>query len=237
MSEPHSPADVRLKATGIRTVAREVPRPGSGTPASPEDRAVIEKLLAGDEAAFGSLVERYHGQLLRLALVFVSDRMAAEEVVQETWLGVLNGLKSFEGRSALKTWIFRILTNRAKTRGVRERRSIPFSALGDPDLDHEPAVDPDRFTPQGMWADPPHRLDEDSPESLLLRKETMAAIAQAIAELPANQRAVLTMRDIEGLDADEVCNILEISETNQRVLLHRARSRLRLTLERDLGRR
>jgi RNA polymerase sigma-70 factor (ECF subfamily) len=222
-----------------RTVARDKDEPAesrsAGPRASPQDLALVQQLLAGEEPAFTSLVERYQGQLLRLALVFVADRETAEEVVQDTWLGVLNGLPRFEGRSTLKGWIFRILTNRAKTRGIREGRSSPFSALADPDTEDEPAVDPERFAASGMWAKPPGPWGVDTPEGLFLRGETLALLKRAIADLPASQRAVVTLRDVEGLDAEEVCNILDISETNQRVLLHRARSRIRRALERHLG--
>ena len=204
---------------------------------SADDLALISRLVARDEAAFELLVDRHHGALLRLALVFVADRSAAEEVVQETWLAVLNGLQSFEKRSSLKTWIFSILVNKAKTRGVRERRSVPFSALMDSDDVNEPAVDPSRFRADGSWANAPVRWDEQSPERLLLAGEAGAKLREAIAVLPASQRAVMTMRDVEGLDADEVCNVLEISETNQRVLLHRARSRVRSALDQYLGRK
>ncbi len=205
----------------------------SSTYAPAEEQELLAGLRAGEESAFRILVERYHGALLRLARTFVSDHAVAEEVVQETWLGVINGLSSFEGRSSLKTWIFRILTNRAQTRGKREARSRPFSSLRDFDpTEQEPAVDPSRFTPRGMWADPPQSWAKDTPEELLLRGEAVVVVNRALTELPANQRAVVTLRDVEGLDAEEVCNILEISETNQRVLLHRGRSRLRRMLER-----
>jgi RNA polymerase sigma-70 factor (ECF subfamily) len=199
--------------------------------AAPRDLALLERLRAGDEGAFATLVDEYHGTLVRLALVFVSSRAVAEEVVQETWLGVLNGLGEFEGRSSLKTWIFRILTNRAKTRGVREGRSVPFSALGDGDDDREPAVDPSRFNSSGRWASPPRRWERDTPERLAMQQQAVHELKDAIDELPPNQRAVLVLRDVDGVGSDEVCNILEISETNQRVLLHRARSRLRSVLE------
>lgn len=202
-----------------------------GARATPEDAALVKRLLKGDEAAFTGLVDQYHGRLLRLALGFVADRETAEEVVQDTWLAVLTGLPSFEGRSGLKTWIFSILTNRAKTRGRREKRSVPFSAFTNPDSEDEPAVSPSRFTPGGMWSAPPERWAEDTPERLLLRQETRALVDHAIAELPAAQRAVITLRDVEGLDSTEACNILEISETNQRVLLHRARAKIRTALE------
>ncbi len=200
--------------------------------ASKPDAQFVARLIAGDEEAFTTLVERYHGALVRLALSFVAERSAAEEVTQETWLGVLNGIREFEGRATLKGWIFRILINRAKTRGVRDKRSVPFSSLGNPDLRDEPAVDPSRFQPSGWWAEPPQPWDADSPEELLLRKESRAALEHSLTDLPPNQRAVVTLRDIEGFDAPEVCNILEISETNQRVLLHRGRSKIRQALER-----
>jgi RNA polymerase sigma-70 factor (ECF subfamily) len=203
----------------------------------PQDLVLVARLRGGDEAAFRALVEQYHGMLLRLALVFVASRAIAEEVVQETWVGVLNGLPSFEGRSTLKTWIFRILTNRAKTRGVREGRSVPFSALSDPDDEHDPAVDPTRFKPNGRWMAPPRRWDDDTPEKLAMQEEALRRLERAIQELPPNQRAVLTLRDIDGLESAEVCNILEISETNQRVLLHRARSKLRRVLEEYVDRK
>ncbi|PJB43296.1 MAG: hypothetical protein CO108_10215 [Deltaproteobacteria bacterium CG_4_9_14_3_um_filter_63_12] len=201
-----------------------------GRPASPEDLALVRKLLAGDETAFTSLIEAYHGRLTRLALSFVKTQASAQEVVQETWVGVLSGLKRFEGRSSLKTWIFRILINRAKTRGVREARTVPFSALGDGD-EAEPAVEPERFRANGGWAEPPHRWEDDTPEALLLRGEARQRLEQAITELPPRQRTVLVLRDLEGVSAEEVCNIMGIAETNQRVMLHRARSVLHRALE------
>jgi len=179
------------------------------------------------------LVRRYHGALLRLALVLLPNRAIAEEVVQDTWMFVVDGLASFEGRSSLKTWICRILTNRAKTRQIREARSVPFSALRKSDSD-EHAVDPARFLPDGRWAEPPRRWNEDTPERLLIQKEAMGCLERALQQLPPNQRAVVTLRDIEGFDSDEVCNVLDIGETNQRVLLHRARSKLRRALEEHL---
>ncbi len=227
---------LQIEAKEWRTHGKDgVDEESAGPRASVEDLALVRRLLAGDEAAFASLVNRYHGRLLRLAMNFVSDRSAAEEVVQDSWLGVMSGLQTFEGRSALKTWIFRILINRAKTRGVREARSIPFSALENPEREREPAVDPARFQPNGMWADPPRRWDDETPERLLMRQEARRCLEDEMAKLPPNQRAVLTLRDIEGLPSDEVCNILDISETNQRVLLHRARSKIRLALEECLG--
>ncbi len=206
---------------------------------SAEERALLEALRRGDEAAFVRLVESLHGSMLRLAMLHVGDRAVAEEVVQDAWIGVLQQLDRFEGRSSLKTWVLRIVGNRAKTRAVRERRSVPFSALagGDPEAD-EPAVDPDRFLPAGHrwaghWASPPASWRE-VPEELLLSQETMAEVERAVATLPAAQRAVLVLRDVEGLSAAEACQLLGLTEGNQRVLLHRGRSKVRATLERYL---
>jgi RNA polymerase sigma-70 factor, ECF subfamily len=198
-----------------------------------EDRRTVAALLAGDEEAFQELVERYHGSLLRLAMTYVRPRSAAEEVVQDTWLGVLRGLPAFEGRSSLRTWIYRILVNQARTRGVRESRSVPFSALGG---DDEPAVDPDRFLPAGHpayaghWAAAP-RAWEDIPETVLLAAETRAEVLRAIESLPPQQREVITLRDVEGWSSAEVREALDLSEANQRVLLHRARAKVRARLE------
>jgi len=206
--------------------------------AEPEDAELIDALKQRDEAAFVRLVQRYQGPLLRLALVYARSRAVAEEVVQETWLGVLEGIERFEHRSSFKTWLFRILVNRARTRGEREGRTIPFSALGDAALDPaEPAVAPERFLgpthPQWPlhWAVPPKSWGA-SPEEQLLTRETLELVEHAIAALPPAWREVITLRDVEGWTADEVCNVLGISETNQRVLLHRARSRVRGALER-----
>ncbi len=207
--------------------------------ASADDRRLIEALRRRDESAFATLIDQYHTSLVRLAQMYVSDRTVAEEVVQETWVGVLKGIDRFEGRSSLKTWLFRILTNTAKTRGVRDAkaRSVPFSELWDADADpFEPAVDPDRFNPPdhprwpGHWAE--FSLSwGDHPEERLLSRETRARIQAAIDRLPPAQREVITLRDVEGWSSEEVCNTLVISETNQRVLLHRARSKVRRALE------
>jgi len=201
---------------------------------SVEERRLVDALRAGDERAFTKLVQEYGPAMLRVARMFVSSRAVAEEVVQEAWLGVLKGLGRFEGRSSLKTWIFRILTNTAKTRAVREGRSIPFSALASDD-DESGGVEPDRFLGDdtrfpGHWALPPQRWDA-APEGRLLADETLELIEREIAKLPPNQAIVVTMRDVEGFDAEDVRNVLDISETNQRVLLHRARSKLRRALE------
>jgi len=201
------------------------------------EKDVVQRLREGDEAAFTHLVETYHAPLTRFALLFVGDRSVAEEVVQDTWMAVLSGLDTFEGRSALKSWIFSILANRAKTRGVREKRTVAFSDLAPADTDDGPAVDPDRFASSGGWLAPPTRWDHNTPESQLLHAETLAVAKQALEALPPNQRAVVTLRDVEGLDAAEVCNILDVSETNQRVLLHRGRAKVRAALERHMSKR
>ena len=210
---------------------------GPSSAALEDDQLLVEALRRGDEAAFMRLVSAYHQALERLALVYVSTRETAEEVVQETWIGVLRGVDRFEGRSSLKTWIFRILVHTAKTHAQREGRSVPFSSLADSDPEaEEPAVEPQRFLPPddphwpGHWASIPRRWDE-MPEQRLLSGETLAHVEQAIHELPPNQRSVIELRDIEGYTSEEVCNVLGISETNQRVLLHRARSKVRGALE------
>jgi RNA polymerase sigma-70 factor (ECF subfamily) len=198
---------------------------------------LVDALRAGDEAAFAGLVREYQPSLVRVARIYVSTQAAAEEVAQETWLGVLNGLDRFEGRSSLRTWIFRILTNIAKTRAQRDGRTLPFSALQEPGRVPEAALDADRFLdPEhprwpGHWAVRP----EPWPEETVVAAETQARLAEAIEALPAAQRAVISLRDIEGWSSDEVRNALEISETNQRVLLHRARSKVRRALESYLG--
>jgi RNA polymerase sigma-70 factor (ECF subfamily) len=202
--------------------------------ATPEDLRIVDALRAGDEQVFRDLVERHNASLIRVALMYVRTRAVAEEVVQDTWIGVLGSLPRFEGRSSLRTWIFRILANQARTRARKEARSIPFSSLaGDDDA---PVVDPDRFLAgdhpayPGHWASPP-RSWGGLPEEELLARETRELALAAIDTLPASQRAVISLRDVEGWSSDEVCELLEISEGNQRVLLHRARSKVREALE------
>jgi RNA polymerase sigma-70 factor, ECF subfamily len=204
---------------------------------SAEDLRLVEALQSGNESAFVSLIDRYHTSMLRLAMIFVPSQAVAEEVVQETWMGMLQGLDRFEGRSSLKTWIFRILTNRAKTRAQREGRSVPFSSLSEFTSElYEPAVEPERFNGPdqqwpGHWVSFPRSWDE-IPEERIISQETMTRIQEAIDILPSRQREVITLRDIEGCSSDEACNLLGVSEVNQRVLLHRARSRVRRALER-----
>jgi RNA polymerase sigma-70 factor (ECF subfamily) len=199
-----------------------------------DEERLCHALLSGDEDAFVALVEQYHSSLMRLAMAYVKNRAVAEEVVQETWLGVLRGLERFERRSSLKTWIFRILVNTAKTRYAREAGSVPFSSLGDGADDRaEPSVEADRFS-GGRWRSPTRAWDE-IPESRLLSQETCGVIDEAISSLPRTQADVITLRDVGGWSSREVCALLGISEGNQRVLLHRARSKVRAALERYLG--
>jgi RNA polymerase sigma-70 factor (ECF subfamily) len=204
---------------------------------SKQDASLLERLRAGDEGAFAQLVDEYGSSMLRVARFHVRDRAVAEEVVQETWLAVLNGIDRFEGRSSLRTWIFRILSNRAKTRGEREGRTVPFSALSTRSTDEELGLDADRFLPSddartpGAWAAPPRGW----PEERLIERETLEVLKDAINDLPDAQREVIRLRDVEGWSADEVSAALEITDVNQRVLLHRARSKVRAALERHLS--
>ena len=205
-------------------------------PTSAEEAELLARLRAGDERAFEALVARHYATMLAVARHYVKSRAVAEEVVQETWLGVLKGLDRFEGRSSLRTWILRILVNIAKTRGAREARSLPFASLAP--QGEEPAVEPERFRSRdgpfpGHWRAYPgdwQRLPEDA----LADRETLAIVFSTIEQLPEAQRIVITMRDIQGCDSDEVCAALDVSEGNQRVLLHRARSKVRSALERHL---
>jgi RNA polymerase sigma-70 factor, ECF subfamily len=202
-----------------------------------EDRELVKRLRDGDESAFVELIDRYGAMMLRVAQMYVRDRGTAEEVVQETWLAVLNGIDRFEERSSLKTWLFRILTNRAKTRGQRDGRMVPFSALaGAGDDADEPSVDPDRFlgpdSPHpGAWAAPPVPW----PQEKLLEGETLNVIEMAIDMLPEAQREVILLRDVDGWTPMEVSEVLDITDGNQRVLLHRARSKVRAALEEYLN--
>jgi RNA polymerase sigma-70 factor (ECF subfamily) len=191
-----------------------------------DDRALLECLRAGDEAAFETLVDRYDRGLRRVARTFVRTPAAADDVVQETWLAVIRGLDRFEGRSSLSTWIFRILINRARTHASRDARSVPFSAL---EHDDRPAVDPAAFGADGHWRSAPARLETD-PEASVLGIELRTHLLQAVDELAPAQRAVITLRDLVGLESEDVCSLLEITDGNQRVLLHRARARVRAAL-------
>jgi RNA polymerase sigma-70 factor, ECF subfamily len=204
------------------------------------EQALVAALQRGDEGAFMELVKRHHALMVRVARGYVRSQAVAEEVAQETWLGVLNGIGTFESRATVKTWIFRILVNRAKTRAQRESRTVPFSALDRAGEEDQPAVDPSRFLDAshprwpGHWAAPPRRWDE-LPEECLLGRETLALAREAIDALPARQREVILLRDVSGWSPEDVCELLEISDGNQRILLHRARSRVRAALEAHLA--
>jgi len=198
------------------------------------DAQLITALRAGDERAFVTLVHLHHDAMLRLASSFVPNGAVAEEVVQDTWVGVLRGIDGFEGRSSFRTWLFRILVNRARTAGARERRTI---AVGDSGAvsDTEAAVAASRFDSGGSWVSPPEHWIEEVEDRIEAGK-LAGFLRTAIEDLPDRQRQVVTLRDIEGLTSEEVCSVLEISESNQRVLLHRGRSRLRQAIETGFGR-
>jgi RNA polymerase sigma-70 factor (ECF subfamily) len=203
------------------------------------DAELVSRLRAGDESAFVALVDAYSPGMLRLAMLYAPSRAVAEEVVQETWIGVLRGIDGFEGRSSLKTWIFRILTNTAKTRAERESRTVPFSSAWGPSAERgEPSIDAGAFLPPddarwpSMWASSPASW---GPEEQLLGTEAREQVEAAIAALPRAQREVITLRDVEGLDGTEVCELLELSDGNQRVLLHRARAGVRRAIERHVS--
>lgn len=191
-----------------------------------DERALLDRLRAGDEPAFEALVTQHSGALRRVARTFVRTDSAADDVVQETWLGVVRGLGDFEGRSSLRTWIFRILINQARRRALHDARSVPFSTLED---DSRPAIDPSAFDADGHWSSAPPRLEYD-PETGLLSAELRAELLRAVDALSQDQRTVITLRDLVGLPATEVCDLLQISDANQRVILHRARTRVRTAL-------
>jgi RNA polymerase sigma-70 factor, ECF subfamily len=201
-----------------------------------DDAVLVPALRDGDDAAFAWLLDRYDLSLRRVAMSYVSSRAVADEVVQETWMGVINGIDRFEGRASLKTWVFRILVNIARSRGVREQRCIPFAAASSALADGaEPAIDPERFRPDGAeyaghWVSYPAAWEHE-PEDRIEADETLAVVGEALRALPPAQREVITLRDVEGWTSSEICDALNISETNQRVLLHRARSKVRRVLE------
>jgi RNA polymerase sigma-70 factor, ECF subfamily len=203
------------------------------TPESPGDEAIVAALRSGDERTFRALYERHYLMMKRVARSYVDSEAVAEEIVQETWLAVVTGIDRFEGRSALGTWIFSILINQAKTHTARERRALPFCSIALV-AEGEQAVDADRFQHDdeawpGHWATPPRPWQK--PERRLLSLEARAQLKDALARLPDRQRVIVGLRDIEGLSAEEVCDLLDLSQENQRVLLHRGRSKLRAVLE------
>ncbi len=216
------------------------PAAGAVDVASAEEIRLVEALRRGDEEVFVSLVRQYGTLMRRVASFYVKDAAVVDEVVQETWLGVVTGIERFEGRSSFKTWLFRVLANVARNRAVKESRSVPFSSLAGNELDaEEPAVDADRFLPAddrwaGHWASAPRRFDE-MPEASLESGETLRVARLAIEALPEVQRVVITMRDLVGFTPEEVCEALEISDGNQRVMLHRARTHVRKALERHFA--
>jgi RNA polymerase sigma-70 factor (ECF subfamily) len=205
----------------------------AGGRAASSDEQLVAGLRAGDERTFRELFERNYPMMKRVARGYVTCDAVAEEVVQDTWMAIVTGIDRFEGRSALSTWMFSILTHQAKSHSARERRALPFSCVGHGDVD-EPAVDPDRFQKDdeawpGHWATPPRPWQK--PERRLLSLEAREHLKKALPGLPERQRQIVALRDIEGLSGEEVCDLLGLSEENQRVLLHRGRSRLRAALE------
>jgi RNA polymerase sigma-70 factor (ECF subfamily) len=201
------------------------------------DERLVARLRAGEEAAFEGLVCRYHGEMIALARSYVRTREVAEEVVQETWLAVLQAIDRFEGRSTLKTWVFRILVNTAMTRGGREARTMPFSSLDFED-DEGPSVDADRFISSGQSGAGHWRAEPGDwgvlPEERLLGSETIAVVKRAVEQLPQRQAQVIAMRDIAGFSPADVSATLGLTRGNQRILLHRARSRVRRALEKHI---
>ena len=208
------------------------------------EAGLLERLRAGDEGAFAELVAKHHGQLTRLARSILRDDAAADEVVQDAWTAAIEGLDSFEGRSQLGTWLYRIVLNRARTRRQRDGRSVPFSSLGkdDPDGEQEP-LGAGKFTANGHWKESPRASPAallgtaplEGPEQARERKELGALLSRCLEKLPEAWRTVVTLRDVEGLSSEEVCNALDLSESNQRVLLHRGRTRLRALVEAELA--
>ncbi len=229
MLSPQSPSGVTTDSSSL-PMAVAMPSP------TDSDAELVLGLKQRDEMAFVTLVKRYQSKLFRLALVYCRTTDLADEVVQDTWLGVIQGIDRFEGRASFKTWLFQILVNRARTRAVKEGRMLSFSSLAEEaERPDEPAVPADRFRPlddpwPNNWAVPPQSWGESS-DARLLASETMELVKRAIAQLPPAQQQVITLRDVEGWTTEDVCNVLEISDTNQRVLLHRARSRVRAALE------
>jgi RNA polymerase sigma-70 factor, ECF subfamily len=226
--EPCLPSSLRPAPVRMGLIPAIVPRLArNDSSAGDADEALVARLRAGEEQAFVLLVSRHHAAMLRLARSFVSSDAVAEEVIQDTWLGVLRGIDGFAGRSSFKTWLLHILANRAKSTGVREHRSIAIGDAG-------PAVDRARFDSSGAWMSPPQHWVEDS-DDRMLAEGLAGSIQSGLDELPVRQREVVMLRDVDGLSSQEVCHVLEISDANQRVLLHRGRSHLRQSLEAELG--
>ena len=218
-----------------RMVAGRKPELSQSTVVAHEEAAFLVRLRQGDEGAFDGLVTRHHSALIRMAMGYVADREVAEEVVQDTWMAVIEGLDRFQGRSSLRTWIFGIMIHKAKDRGVREKRHTTFSSFESGDDDSDETIDPSRFHQSGEWAGhwafPPQPWDDQTPEKLLASQQAVNAMNKAIEALPRTLKDVLILRDVEGVDAKEACEILKISETNLYVRLHRARERVRQAVE------
>lgn len=198
-----------------------------------EDDSLVARLRAGDEAAFNTLVDRHHGALVRVAMNYVADFSVAEEVVQEAWLAVVEGIGEFEGRASFKSWLFSIVIHKAKDRGVREKRYVSMTQSEAEDAE-EPAIDPSRFRASGEWGLPPQQWDELTPERLVSSSQQLTVLQRAIADLPATLREALVMRDLEEMDCKDICALLKITESNLYVRLHRARERVRAVLELQL---
>lgn len=227
--------DLVMESRSHRMVAGRKPELGQSPVVVNGEALLLDRLRKGDEGAFDELVTRHHSVLIRMALAYVADREVAEEVVQDTWIAVIDGLSRFEGRSSLRTWIFGIMIHKAKDRGVREKRHVNFSSFESVDDDNDEAVDPSRFHQSGEWAGhwafPPQPWDERTPEKLLASQQAVNAMNRAIEVLPQTLKEVLILRDVEGVEAKEACDILRITETNLYVRLHRARERVRQAVE------
>ena len=226
------------ESPGQSLLAGESTVVSTGTPPPQAERTLLARLRAGDECAFGELVDKHHGAVIRSASRHVADREVGEEVEQGTWMAVIEGLSRFEGRSSLRTWIFGILIHKAKDRGVREKRHTTFSAFESYEDDHDEAIDPSRFQQSGEWAGhwafPPQPWDDRTPETLLASQQVVTAMQQAMDALPVTLKEVLVLRDVEGMESKEICELLKITETNLYVRLHRARERVRQAVEQYL---
>ena len=223
------------ESMGHRMVAGRKPELKPAAAAASGEVAFLARLRQGDQGAFDELVTRHHSALIRMAMGYVADREVAEEVVQDTWIAVIEGLDRFESRSSLRTWIFGIMIHKAKDRGVREKRHMTFSSFEAVDDDNDETIDPSRFHQSGEWvghwAFPPQPWDDQTPEKLLASQQAVNAMNKAIEALPRTLKDVLILRDVEGVDGKEVCNLLNITETNLYVRLHRARERVRQAVE------
>ncbi len=230
-------AAATTRSESIGQSPRALPNTSSVPPRSlpSDEQRLLTRLRQCDEQAFDELVTKHHGALIRMAMGHVGDREVAEEVVQDTWMAVIESLDRFEGRSSLRTWIFGIMIHKAKDRGVREKRHTTFSDFETSDDEQEDAVDPSRFHQSGEWAGhwafPPQPWDDQTPEKLLASQQAVQAMNRAIEALPVTLKDVLILRDVEGVEAKEACEILQITETNLYVRLHRARERVRQAVE------